>query len=114
MTHSSESILGVRRSDGSVDIASLARTLGVTEAELAESVELSGQETSDIQYRLNVLVELLERVMPWSGDFQTAYDWYCSQPIAGFGDTTAQDLLKEGRASAVHAYLDRIADGGYA
>ena len=114
MTHSSERILGVRRSAGSVNIASLARTLGITEAELADSVGLSGQEASDIQYRLNVMVELLGRVMPWSGDIRTAYDWYCSQPIAGFGDKTAQDLLKAGRASAVQAYLDRIADGGYA
>ena len=92
----------------------LARTLGVAEAELAASVGLSGQEAREVQHRLNVLVELLECVLPWSGDFQTAYDWYCSRPIAGFGGKIAQDLVQAGRASAVDAYLDRIADGGYA
>ena len=114
MNQTSESTLDVRRSDGSVDLESLARTLGVTVAELAASIGLSTQERREVQHRLNVLVDLLERVMPWSGDFQTAYDWYCSRPIAGFGGKTAQDLVQEGRASAVEAYLDRIAAGGYA
>ena len=113
MNQTSESTLDVRRSDGSVDLESLARTLGVTVAELAASIGLSTQERREVQHRLNVLVDLLERVMPWSGDFQTAYDWYCSKPIAGFGDKAAQDLLKAGRASAVQADLDRVADGGY-
>jgi hypothetical protein len=34
--------------------------------------------------------------------------------LPALGDKTAEDLVKEGRAEAVTAYLARIADGGYA
>jgi len=34
--------------------------------------------------------------------------------LPSFGDKTAEDLVKEGRAAAVKAYLSRIAEGGFA
>tara|TARA_Y100000031_G_C8064601_1_gene312234 strand:- start:398 stop:526 length:129 start_codon:yes stop_codon:yes gene_type:complete len=40
--------------------------------------------------------------------------WFRSQPLPSFGDKTAEDLAKEGRAEAVKTYLGRIAGGGYA
>ena len=117
-----ESTINARRPDGSVDVAVLAGILHVTEAELGATVGLSGdssagqswQDSPEGQSRLSGLVDLLERVTPWAGDPRAAYAWYCSQPIAGFGGMTAQDLVKADRASAVESYLDRIAAGGYA
>ena len=118
----SESTTNARRPDGSVDVVALAGILNVTEAELAATVGLSGDsdpgqswhDSPEGQSRLNWLVELLERVTPWAGDPRAAYTWYCSQPIAGFGGMTAQDLVKADRASAVESYMDRITAGGYA
>jgi hypothetical protein len=43
-----------------------------------------------------------------------AYAWYRAQPLPSFGDRTAESLVREGRAADVLAYLDRIAEGGYA
>lgn len=114
--------LSTRRPDGSIDIAMLAEILAVSEAELAESIGANsepvaaerGKAPNEEQERLFALVDLIERLTPTSGDPRTAYDWYCSHPIAGYGGETAQDLVKSGRLSALAAHLDRIADGGYA
>ncbi|MEJ0016939.1 MAG: XRE family transcriptional regulator [Acetobacteraceae bacterium] len=58
--------------------------------------------------------EIMNRVLPWAGTLTQAFAWYRSQPLASFGDQTAEDLVKEGRAEAVKTYLSRIAVGGYA
>jgi hypothetical protein len=59
-------------------------------------------------------VEIINRVSPWAGSVGGAFAWYRSQPLPSFGDKTAEDLVKEGRAQAVKDYLSRIAEGGYA
>ncbi len=64
--------------------------------------------------RLRDLAEILSRATPWAGSIQLAYAWYRSQPPPSFGDQTAEDLVKQGRAEAVKSYLSRIAVGGYA
>lgn len=114
MSESSEYTFQVRRSDGSIDIGLLATTLDVTEAELAASVGLSGRDSQEAQGRLNELVKILEAVMPWAGNPQGAFHWYCFQPIAGFGGKTANDMVQAGRVSAVEAHLEGIVYGGYA
>jgi hypothetical protein len=43
-----------------------------------------------------------------------AFAWYRSQPLPSFGDQTAEDLVKKGRAGVVKSYLNRIAVGSYA
>lgn len=119
---STEYTINARRPDGSVDITKLATIVHATETDVAESIGLAetsaarSQEngSSEEQQRLVKLVELLEHVAAWAGDPRTAYQWFCHQPIAGFGGRTAQQLVKAGRVSAVEAYLKRIADGGYA
>ncbi len=115
MSKSLEWKINARRPDGSVDVPALAKILHITEAELAAAVGLHGDPDSpEGQSQWSWLVELLEKVTPWAGDPKAAYAWYCSQPIVGFGDQTAQDLVQAGKASSVDAYLNRIADGGYA
>ena len=37
-----------------------------------------------------------------------------AEPLPGFGGATPDQLLREGKADHVHAYLDRIMAGGYA
>jgi hypothetical protein len=100
----------------------LSDTLRITRAQLAQSTGLSRDSvtktararTPATQSRLRDIVEILNRVQGWAGSPQRAFAWYRSEPLPSFGDQTAEALVKEGRAEAVKAYLDRIAIGGFA
>lgn len=70
--------------------------------------------TKASQKRLRDIVLILNRVLPWCGTPMQAYAWYRSEPIQGFGDLTAEDLVKRDMAEAVLEYIGRIAEGGYA
>lgn len=89
----------------------LARAFGLSRDSVSKSARLKASAT---QARLRDVVEIINRVLPWAGSVPQAFAWYRSQPLPSFGDRTAEDLVKEGRAEAVKAYLSRIAVGGYA
>ena len=107
---------------GAVTTDRLAEVLRVTKTELAAASGLSRDAVSKrarstaraTQTRLRDIVEIINRVSPWAGSVGGAFAWYRSQPLPSFGDKTAEDLVKEGRAQAVKEYLSRIAEGGYA
>lgn len=100
----------------------LAAHLHLTKAELAQAAGLSRDAVSktarlhsgNTQARLRDLVEIINRVQPWAGSVQQAFAWYRAQPLPSFGDQTAEDLVREGRAEAVKRYLSRVALGGFA
>ncbi len=108
--------------NGLVAADRLSAVLRITRSEFAVAVGVSRDAvakssrvvTPATQSRLRDMVEILNRVRAWSGSPQQAFAWYRSQPIASFGDQTAEALVKEGRAEAVKRYLDRITVGGYA
>lgn len=108
--------------DGLVAVGRLSDILHITRAELASALGLSRASVSRTdragsratQTRLRDMVEILNRVRPWAGSPELAFAWYRSQSLPSFGDQTAEDLVKEGRAEAVKRYLDRIAVGGFA
>ncbi|MDD2658809.1 MAG: DUF2384 domain-containing protein [Methylococcales bacterium] len=112
----------VINADGLVAASVLAKLLHITQTDLAEVTGLSIDSVSKsarlksrtTQARLRDTVEIINRVAQWSGGEGRAFAWFRSQPLPSFGDKTAEDLVKEGRADAVKAYLSRIADGGYA
>jgi hypothetical protein len=112
----------VIRPDGLVETGRLSERLRVTKTELAHAAGLSRDAVSksarlsspSTQARLRDMVEIVNRVTPWAGSLPQAFAWYRAQPLPGFGDRTAEDLVKEGRAEAVKAHLSRIATGGYA
>ena len=123
MTPSSVSFLGeVLGPDGTVEPALLILKLRITKTELAAASGLSRDAVFKharvyaraTQTRLRDVAEIIARVMPWAGSVAQAFAWYRAQPIPSFGDQTPEDLVKEGRAEAVKAYLSRIAVGGYA
>lgn len=89
----------------------LANASGLSRDAVSKSARLNAQAT---QARLRDVVEIVNRVLPWAGSVQQAFAWYRAQPLPSFGDQTAEDLVKEGRAEAVKRYLSRIAVGGYA
>lgn len=66
------------------------------------------------QQRLRDIVLILNRVLPWCGSTMQAYAWFRSEPLPGFGDLTAEELVKRGMAEAVLEHVGRIAEGGYA
>lgn len=108
--------------EGFIAANTLAKVLHITQSDLAEVTGLSRNSVSksarcksrSTQIRLRDTVEIINRVAEWSGGVGRAFAWFRSQPLPSFGDKTAEDLVKEGRAEAVKAYLARIADGGYA
>ncbi len=112
----------VMTTDGIVEPDRLVDILRITKVELAHAVGLSRSAISKksrlkakkTQSRLRDTVEVINRILPWSGSVQQAFAWYRSQPIPSFGDLTAEDLVKDGRAEAVKRHLSRIAAGGYA
>lgn len=109
-------------SSNAVSADSLADRLRVTKSELAAAIGMSRESVSkvaranspSVQARLREMTEILNRVLPWAGSELAAFAWYRSQPLPSFGDLTAEDLVRAGRAEAVKSYLSRIAEGGYA
>ena len=112
----------VMAADGSVETGLLSLRLKVSKIELAAAAGLSRDAVSKTarlhapatQGRLRDMVEIIARVLPWAGSVPQAFAWYRAQPLPSFGDQTAEDLVKEGRAEVVKIYLARIATGGYA
>ena len=117
-----EFLRDVMSSEGLIAADRLSGELRVTKLELAHASGLSRDavsktaraKTRSTQARLRDIVEIINHVLPWSGSVPQAFAWYRSQPLPGFGDQTAEDLVKEGRAEAVKRYLSRIAVGGHA
>ena len=112
----------VVRPDGTIETNRLSATLRISKTELAAASGLSRDAVSktarlkapSTQARLRDMVEIIGRVLPWAGSVPQAFAWYRAQPLPSFGDQTAEDLVKEGRAEAVKGYLARIAAGGFA
>ena len=107
--------------DEMIAVDELVAYLHVNKTELAAAAGLPRDAVSKksrlgslrTQRRLGEIVEIINRVIPWTGTVQAAFAWYRSQPLPSFGGLTAEDLVKAGRGEAVRAYLSRVAVGGY-
>jgi len=107
---------------GIVELDRLTEALRVTKADLAYSAGLPREAVSKTarlnapatQARLRDVAVLINRILPWCASVPQAFAWYRSQPIPAFGDQTAEDLVRAGRAAHVMSYLGGIAAGGYA
>jgi hypothetical protein len=94
-----------------IDRRTLASIAGLPRGALAETAR---PRSPVAEARLREIVDILVRVTPWAGSPPQALAWYRAQPLAGFGGTTAQKLVRQGHADAVKAHLETVADGGYA
>jgi ribosome-binding protein aMBF1 (putative translation factor) len=110
------------KEDGTVAIQRVAESFGMSKGQLAETVGL-GRETfhktaranaAKTQNRMREMLEIVSRISAWAGGKDQAMAWYRAQPIAAFGDRTAEALVKSGQAAAVRDYLDHLALGGFA
>jgi hypothetical protein len=108
--------------DGLIEPNQLAGVLRVTKGELAVASGLSRDAVSKslrlrapaTQARLREVAEIINRILPWCGSVPQAFAWYRSQPLPAFGDQTAEDLVRAGRAEHLKSFLAGIAVGGYA
>ncbi len=91
--------------------AEIAGTLGLGRDALSRASRIRARKT---QIRLRQMLEILNRVEAETGSPLAAYAWFRAERLPGFGGATADLLLREGKADHVHAYLHRVAAGGYA
>jgi hypothetical protein len=114
-----QEVIGV---DGLIHTDRLMLLLRITKGELAKAFGLSRDAVSKTdrlkaqatQSRLREATQIINRVLPWCGSLQQAFAWYRSQPIPAFGDQTAEELVREGRAEHLLSYLAGLSVGGYA
>ena len=108
--------------DGAFSPALVADALRTTKSEIAGTLGLgkdafgraSRIRARKTQVRLRQMLEILNRVETLTGSPLAAYAWFRAEPLPGFGGATPDQLVREGKAEHVHAYLDRIMVGGYA
>lgn len=107
---------------GPIDPAQITRDLGITKADLADTLGLPADallrqeriSADKTQARLSEFMEILKRVEAWSGGLRPAFAWYRSTGIPALGDETAEAFVKTNRAGLVRTYLNAIAAGGFA
>ena len=108
--------------NGRVSLDNLARSFGMSRAQLAETAGVRAETlyrteralAPKTQGRFREMLEIVGRVAQWAGGEQQALAWYRAEPIPAFGGRTAESLVKEGKATAVRDYLDHVAVGGFA
>ena len=92
--------------------AEIADTLGLSRDALSRTARINATKT---QTRLREMLEILHRVEDYTGaPTLVAYAWFRSEALPGFGGMTADELVREGNAAYVHAYMDHVMAGGYA
>lgn len=89
----------------------IARTVGLGRDAIARKDRVRSPRT---QRRLREMVEIVNLAAPRLGSDAMAYAWYRSEPLAGYGNLTAMDLVREGRGDWVRDYLAEIDMGGHA
>lgn len=89
----------------------IARTVGLGIDALSRRERIASVRT---QKRLREMIEILNRVEPRFGSALIAYAWYRSAPLDGFGGQTAMQLVRDGRAGEVMAYIDSVDAGVHA
>ncbi|MBL8580682.1 MAG: DUF2384 domain-containing protein [Rhizobiaceae bacterium] len=98
----------------------VAELLGVTLTELAGLIGVARNTLAarsgarKVDAALSPVVRILAMAAEMSGDEQRAAIWFKHQPIPGWAGKTAYDLVGEGKAEKVLAYLESVRAGVYA
>jgi hypothetical protein len=107
---------------GTIAVERVAKSFGISKAQLAETVGLKGEALYKLsrirapktQSRVREMLEIISLISEWAGGKDQAMAWYRAQRIPAFGGRTAEALVKSGKAAALRDYLDHIAMGGFA
>lgn len=98
----------------------VSEQLGVTQSELAKLVGIARNTltaksgTRKVDVALSPVVRILSMASEMAGGENRAVIWFKHQPIPGWAGKTAYDLVGEGRADKVLAYLEAVRSGVYA
>ncbi|MGH6862101.1 MAG: antitoxin Xre/MbcA/ParS toxin-binding domain-containing protein [Phyllobacterium sp.] len=98
----------------------VADLLGVPMSELAKLIGVARNTLSaktgarKVDAALSPIVRILAMAEEMAGDEQRAAIWFKHQPIPGWAGKTAYDLVEEGKADKVLAYLEAVRSGVYA
>ena len=103
-----------------IDPKRLADMLQMTQSEVAglagvhRTTLARNAASPEVQARLGPVATILSRAAGMSGSLGKAVVWFRHQPIAAFGFKRAAELVREGEAEQVLAWLDALEDGAYA
>lgn len=89
----------------------VARTAGLGRDAVQRKERVRSERT---QRRLREMVEVLNKIEPRFGSPLIAYAWYRSQPLPGFSNQTAMQLVRNGRVEEVLDYIDAVDAGIHA
>ena len=98
----------------------VSELLGVTQADLARLVGVARNTLTarsgarKVDQALSPVVRILAMATEMAGDESRAAIWFKHQPIPGWAGKTAYDLVGEGKADKVLAYLEAVRSGVYA
>jgi uncharacterized protein (DUF2384 family) len=70
--------------------------------------------SAKVQEKLGMIAKIIAKAAALAGDPGRAVIWFRYQPIAGFDDKTAEDLVAAGHGEAVLLHLEDLADGVHA
>ena len=96
--------------------ARFSKVLGVKTVNLAElngvhRNTLRNPSSERLQVRMREMVKVISAVAQLTGDLQKAIYWYRNDPILDYGQRTAAELVAEGHADAVLAYIRDLENG---
>ncbi len=100
--------------------AHVGELLGITNAELAKLIGVARNTLAaktgrrKVDQALSPVVRILAMATEMAGDEHRAAIWFKHQPIPGWAGKTAYDLVGEGKADKVLAYLEAVRSGVYA
>jgi uncharacterized protein (DUF2384 family) len=123
MTAMGLDIAATRFSDGHSPFLSarrVAEQLGVTLSELAKLIGVARNTLTakssarKVDNALSQVVRIIAMASDMAGDDSRAVIWFKHQPIPGWGGKTAYDLVADGKAESVLAYLEAVRSGVYA
>jgi hypothetical protein len=95
------------------ELSRLAKQLDMPPSELAKLAGIAPGSLG-VEQALTTIVSILAMAMEMDGDKRRAAIWFKQQPIPACGGRTAHDLVGEGKANAVLAYLEAVRLGAYA
>ena len=98
----------------------VAELLGVTLGELAALIGVARNTLAakagarKVDAALSPVVRILAMAGEMAGGDERAAIWFKHQPLPGWAGKTAYDLVQEGKANKVLAYLEAVRSGVYA
>jgi hypothetical protein len=62
----------------------------------------------------NEKVYLVDLLLAWTGDAETALGWFESEPLPAYGNLTPKQLCESGKAKSFVEYVKGLELGGFA